>query len=240
MGSRPSSKVFVVEVDRGLVRLMRIRGPLQDLLCPVHAHVVVHPALFQHLALRGVPKFIVCLGALEFRASVEKWTAIRDVLGERLLSPRLGALEVVVFSMEANEIDGQFTPGDELIEIGLLVGGRCVGFFDSESDGNWTDVAEVQVRRERTGAVDFRMIALRVVVTKRAGRELLEQAQSFGSASAKTGYGRNRAIKGPVAQDIEIGRKRLTDIAAGSMRASPWDSCWGRETRPSARELRAE
>ena len=58
-------EVFVVEADGNLVSLRRGRRPLENFLCPVHAQVVVHPAEVEHLRLSGVPKLVVCFGALK-------------------------------------------------------------------------------------------------------------------------------------------------------------------------------
>ena len=49
-------RVLVVEVNRDAPPLGRVRGPLHDLLRPVHANVVVLLPADRQLALRGVPE----------------------------------------------------------------------------------------------------------------------------------------------------------------------------------------
>lgn len=59
--------VLVVEVQRRRERLFRARAPLEDLLCPVHAHEAVHLAEVHHFALRRVPYVLVRLRRLKLR-----------------------------------------------------------------------------------------------------------------------------------------------------------------------------
>src|SRR5215203_5937926 len=48
-------EILVVEVERRRIGLARRGAPLQDLLSPVHPHVVVHVASMYHLSHRRVP-----------------------------------------------------------------------------------------------------------------------------------------------------------------------------------------
>src|SRR3712207_2864498 len=61
VGVAPVHEVLVVEVERGPVGVLRGVGPLQDLLTPVHAHVVVHVAGVHHLPHGSVPVRVVGL-----------------------------------------------------------------------------------------------------------------------------------------------------------------------------------
>ena len=54
----------VIEPNRTLVSGSNRRTPLQDLLGPVHPHVVVHPARQDHLFLSSVPQGIVSFSLL--------------------------------------------------------------------------------------------------------------------------------------------------------------------------------
>ena len=58
-GIAPVQTVAVVEVERGLQGRLRIRGPLQDLLGPVHAHEPVQLAFRHQLHLQKTVKKIV-------------------------------------------------------------------------------------------------------------------------------------------------------------------------------------
>ena len=51
--------------ERPLHRGRRIRSPLQNLLRPVHPHIVVHPPKLDHLYLRRIPKLVVRLRAFK-------------------------------------------------------------------------------------------------------------------------------------------------------------------------------
>src|SRR6185312_4203142 len=48
-------EVFVIEVHCALECRFDVRRPFQNLLGPVHAHDIVHPADMRHLRLRSVP-----------------------------------------------------------------------------------------------------------------------------------------------------------------------------------------
>src|SRR5919107_141084 len=55
-------EILVVEVERRRIGLAGRGAPLQDLLSPVHPHVVVHVAGMDHLSHRRVPILVVGLG----------------------------------------------------------------------------------------------------------------------------------------------------------------------------------
>ena len=110
-------RVAVVELDHHVERLARRRGPLEDLLAPQHAQVVVDAALAHELALRGVPQLVVRLGACELVERVDELAPIARVLVERPLRPlgqRLVAV-VVVGAVVARD-EAELAPGDRLVE----------------------------------------------------------------------------------------------------------------------------
>jgi len=65
--------VAVIEDDGPLVGSSGIGRPLEDHLGPVHAHVVVHPAVGDHLALCGV----------DFERGAEQLAFVAILLGSR-------------------------------------------------------------------------------------------------------------------------------------------------------------
>src|SRR6185436_4145509 len=83
----PIEFVIIVESHRNLERLSGRTGPLEYLLPPIHPHVVVHPPLFDHLNLGGVPQCIVRLGVLQLPLAVENWPMIPGVFCERAHGP---------------------------------------------------------------------------------------------------------------------------------------------------------
>jgi len=108
--------VAVVESNSPLKSTGGIRSPLEDHLGPVHPHVIVHPALRHHLALGGVPEVVVGFSGFELLEGVAVGSRIGGVLDESLPRPRLGAFPAVVVLVVFDEEDGEFAPGDDLVE----------------------------------------------------------------------------------------------------------------------------
>ena len=144
-------------------------------LGPVHPQIVVHPAVVEHLELSGVPEIVVGLGVFKLGKFVEDFALIPVVLGDGGASPVVGAGGVVVVGLVADEVDGELAPGDEFVEVavagGFEVGMFCGGGVDGEGDGQWADVAEVEVRGHHAGAVDFGVVAVAVVGGEHLGRK---------------------------------------------------------------------
>ena len=66
--------------ERGGEGVFRRVAPLQDLLAPVHAHVVVHIAGQSHFLHGGVPIIVVCLSLFQLGPRVLSWAVIPRVL----------------------------------------------------------------------------------------------------------------------------------------------------------------
>src|SRR5579864_1476675 len=126
------------------------------------------------------------------------------VLGQRAMSPGLSALETVVVRIEAHQVNGKLAPSDDLVQEGLLVCLGGIGPFYRESDGDWTDVAEVQIGRQATGVVDFRLVALGAVSAQFVVDEISQQAQGLASSPAPPRDRRDRAVERPTLGDIHI------------------------------------
>ena len=112
VGVAPVQLVAVVERDGPLVAEGDRGRPLQNLLGPVHAHVVVHPPGLDHLALGCVPQLVVGLGALQLLERIEPRTRVPGVGQQRLLRPRLGTLPAIVVGIVAHEEYGKLAPAD--------------------------------------------------------------------------------------------------------------------------------
>ncbi len=127
----------------------------------------MHPALTQHLELGGVPQIVVGLGILELGQLVENLALVTVMLGDGDAGPGVGAARIVVVRLIADEVNRELAPGDEFVEkavagrleVGVLFGSGV----HRESNGERTDVAEVEIGRELGGAVEFRVVAVAVV-----------------------------------------------------------------------------
>ena len=69
-------EVLVVQITPRCGTPPAATTPLQNLLRPVHAHVVVHPAGVDHLHLRCIPQLVVRLGVLELPLRVQHWPGV--------------------------------------------------------------------------------------------------------------------------------------------------------------------
>ena len=91
VGIAAVEEIFVVEIDAVLHRRGDVGRPLENLLGPVHAHVVVHPSVANHLELAGVPEGVVGLGSFELTQGVEVLALVSCVFGDGLFRPVFGA-----------------------------------------------------------------------------------------------------------------------------------------------------
>src|SRR6202789_3984783 len=168
-------------------------GPLEDFLGPVHAHAVVHPAVVDHLELRGVPEIVVRAALLHFFEGVERGARVTGMLAEGFGGPVGGAVKGIVIGNEFDEVYGELAPADELAEEDFT--GSSGGFallycaLCGEGNSDGADVAEVQVWREATGAVELGMVAFFRIRVKQAGDEVFKAAKS-GVRSACEGVDR--------------------------------------------------
>jgi hypothetical protein len=94
----------------------------------------VHPSAVHHLALCGIPEFVVGLGVFELAFVVENGSRIFDVIEQSSPCPRLGDLERVIQRIMQAHIDGEFAPDDEFIEERLSVFLGRVGVLRGKHD----------------------------------------------------------------------------------------------------------
>mmetsp|Transcript_80710 Transcript_80710/g.261608 ORF Transcript_80710/g.261608 Transcript_80710/m.261608 type:complete len:248 (+) Transcript_80710:808-1551(+) len=91
--------------------------PDEELLAPVHAHVVVHVSCRHHLPLRRIPVSIVCFAAFQLDPAVQARSLVLAVLQQRVRGPFGQAVESVVGIVEAAKVARQLAPDDELFQI---------------------------------------------------------------------------------------------------------------------------
>mmetsp|Transcript_2744 Transcript_2744/g.11000 ORF Transcript_2744/g.11000 Transcript_2744/m.11000 type:complete len:213 (+) Transcript_2744:2112-2750(+) len=111
----PVERVFVVQGDAELERLLGALCPLEDLLGPVHPHVSVHLPTDGHLPLRGIPQLVVRLAPLELFQRVQVRARVASVLVDGGLRPVLGAFHAVVARLVPHEVVSELAPYYELL-----------------------------------------------------------------------------------------------------------------------------
>ena len=117
----------VVQSYRPAERGSRVGRPGDELLAPVHAHVVVHVPRGHHLPLGGVPAGVVRLPALELRVGVGFGAGVRGVPHQRGLRPvRQAGERVVLVAVEA-EVAGELAAHDELLQKGGAAAAHSAG-----------------------------------------------------------------------------------------------------------------
>jgi len=93
--------------------------PLEDLLPPEHAQVVVDAALAHQLHLGGVPQRIVRACVLELLERVHVGARVGGVRLERLARPGRQRLVAIVVGGVVAHVEADLAPGDELVEEAL-------------------------------------------------------------------------------------------------------------------------
>lgn len=114
-------KVFVIDRERRFKGNLRRGAPFNNLLSPVHAHVVMHVSRVFHLVHRGVPVRVVGLRVLELPASVDEGPAVGGVCRERPPRPGRHTAVAVVIGREIDKVERQLAPDNDLIEVALAV-----------------------------------------------------------------------------------------------------------------------
>ena len=212
-GSRPSRAQRSFRWSMVGERLPRRGAPLEDLLAPEHAQVVVDAPPLAQLALRGVPDLVV--GAPPARASPGR----RSGRAGRRRGPRASGWPRAASESKScaasgrrdEHVEAQLPPGHELVEEGLGLAGSCprippafraspgrAGPASSASrrdqgpeDLVGRDVAEVEPGREAARAVGVGVAALDVA-REALGEEGAEDRASRDAPAACIGDGRRR------------------------------------------------
>src|SRR5260370_1357417 len=95
---------------------------------------------------------------------------VAGMLCDRSLRPGLGTLRRIILRRIADEVDSEFTPDDQFVEIAVarsLELGICLyRGLHSKRNRNRTHVSEVQIGRQAGGPIRLRTIALPVIVFK--------------------------------------------------------------------------
>jgi hypothetical protein len=99
------------------------------------------------------------------------------------------AFDGVIQRIEVHKVDGQLSPGDELIEKVVLDLAWHFGLLHRQRDGLWPDVSEVQVRRQSAGTIELRLAVALGIVGQLAGHKFAQQCQSSVGPAVK---GRDR------------------------------------------------
>ena len=124
-----------LHAQHGRVRLFRRLAPLDDLLSPEHAQVIVDGAGGEELALGEVPHVVVCLGALELFVGVDRFAAVVTMFVQRVFGPLGEGFQARVVGVVEAEVEGELSSDDGLFEevVGVVaVDHRSQDFVDAE------------------------------------------------------------------------------------------------------------
>ena len=102
-------------------------------------------------------------GVFQLLSGVQVRTFIPLVFFKRPKRPRLNTLKQVIFRVEFHEVDRKLSPYDKLLKECFSILGRRTGILNRQRNGVGTDVAKVKIGRKLAGAVQFGMVALRLV-----------------------------------------------------------------------------
>ena len=100
--------------------LFEVLPTIQNLLAPVHPHVIVHKAGMFHLQHAGVPIGIMGCSRFELTTAVDVITLVLLMLGKRLVGPAWNARIGVIIGCIIGKVHSQLASHDELFEIGVL------------------------------------------------------------------------------------------------------------------------
>src|SRR5918998_2337268 len=153
-------EVLVVEVERCREGLPGRCAAFQDLLSPVHPHVVVHVARVTHLVHRRVPVLVVGLGVLELLAGVEVLTLVVFLLLKGFSGPVRQTGELIVVGGVMAKVHRKFAAYDQLFEVRVEVFLRRVGVLDLQRHVYGRDVAVVQILAHVRDVVGLRLVAV--------------------------------------------------------------------------------
>ena len=161
-------------------------------------------------------------GRVEDGLVVAMLPRVGAVLVERASRPRLARVEPIVPRVEPDEVHGELSSYDQLLEEGVTVGGGRVGILHRASHHARTEVPEVQERRELAGPVPLGAIAVHRVALEPALDEGPERRAAHGRPPAtpdRLGLLRDGEPRGDL--------PRRTDSQKAA-RSSPGHPCLGR------------
>lgn len=96
----------------------------------------------------------------------------------------------------ANKKHGQFAPANELLQVSFFgFGGNLRGLLDGACNGQRTNVAEVEIRRQTAGAARLRVVAGLIVAGQVVADKLAQALERGVRASGKGVYGLDGAVK---------------------------------------------
>src|ERR1700761_5980019 len=109
--------------------------------------------------------------ALQLFVRVLVCTPVAQMLAQRLLRPRLRALDRVIRRARMDdEVYRQLAPADQLVDVRIIRrlrrSARIRGPLHLQRNAQRADVPEVQIRRELTCAIDLRLASRRLVIRK--------------------------------------------------------------------------
>src|SRR5215212_11201567 len=165
-------EVLVVEVERRLVGLLWGLAPLQDLLPPIHPHVVVHVARVTHLVHRRVPVLVVGFGVFKLLAGVEIFALVVFVLLKGLSGPVRQTGELVVVGDVMAKVHRKLAAYDQLFEVRVEVFLWRAGVLDLQRHVYGRDVAVVQVLAHVRDVVGLGLVAVLDVGTESTLQEM--------------------------------------------------------------------
>src|SRR5271165_2248460 len=119
---------------------------------------------------------------------------VASVLPYRAMRPWLDAREPSKAGIVAHEIDGQLAPYDQLFEKRIAIASRCRRTSNRKRNGMRSDLAEVEIRRESAGPIDFGLVAMVGVVAQTVANKSTQGGQGCICAAAKHGG----ATHGPI------------------------------------------
>src|ERR1700690_3347274 len=114
--------VPIIQLDHDFERLLRRARPLQNLLPPEHAQVVVNAPLANQLALRRIPERIVGVGCCKFFQRINVPPLVVRVFGQSLPRPIRQCVEPIAFGMAVCFLEPKFAPRNQLVE-------ECLSWF---------------------------------------------------------------------------------------------------------------
>ena len=126
----------------------------------------MHPSRADHLSLCSVPKRVVGLGVRELFFRVEMCAFIAGMLAEGAPRPRLDAFEGPEARIIADKIDRKLAPHDQLFEKGLAIADGCRRAMNRARHRMRSNLAEMKIRRELAGCVNFRMVTAAGIIVQ--------------------------------------------------------------------------
>src|ERR1700683_4962324 len=101
------------------------------------------------------------------------------------MRPGLDAREPFKARIVAHEIDGQLAPYDQLFEKRIAIASRRRRTSNRECNGMRSDLAEVEIRRESAGPIDFGLVTVGCVVAQMVPKKSTQGAQGSICSATK-------------------------------------------------------